>query len=164
MVGIMSCKKEMPSGPTTIFTIGKIYGGGFIFYIDSTGQHGLVVATIDQNTGAKWGSKNSYLGTTSYLFGSGKANTTAIVTGCPETGIAARIADDLVLNGYSDWFLPSSEELELMARYKYQIGGFKSTFYWSSTEVSESQAAACYFSAGIQDKDSLYPVRCIRSF
>ena len=31
--------------------IGESYGGGIVFWVDATGQHGLIAATSDQSTG-----------------------------------------------------------------------------------------------------------------
>jgi len=44
------------------------------------------------------------------------------------------LCDDLVFNGYSDWYLPSSDELNKLYLNKSAVGGFSNTFYWSSTE------------------------------
>ena len=100
--------------------IGQFYGGGIIFYLDSTGQHGLVCtpnyifgpnASYD---GQEWGCQGTLIGGTSTAIGSGAQNTALILGVCSETGIAARVCDDLVLNGYNDWFLPSIDELSMM--------------------------------------------------
>ena len=47
---------------------------------------------------------------------------------------ANKICDDLELNGYTDWYLPSKEELNKLYLNKYIIGGFSDSRYWSSTE------------------------------
>jgi hypothetical protein len=56
------------------------------------------------------------------------------MNGCSEAGIAARICGDLVLNGYSDWYLPSKDELNKLYINRVAIGGFANNYYWSSTE------------------------------
>ncbi len=137
------------SAPTTLtaqtaqtisFVIGQSYGGGIIFYIDGTGQHGLIAATSDQSTGAQWGCYQTTIVGTSTAIGTGQANTTAIVNGCNQAGIAARICNDLVLNNYDDWFLPSKDELNQMHVQKNAIGGFSYMAYWSSSEYSAGSA------------------------
>ena len=52
-----SCKKKTDNNnpATTPKVIGQNYGGGIIFYVDGTGQHGLIAAPYDQSSGALWG-------------------------------------------------------------------------------------------------------------
>ncbi|MBK6346528.1 MAG: hypothetical protein IPF68_11435 [Bacteroidales bacterium] len=45
-----------------------------------------------------------------------------ILAGCAEAGIAARICGDLVLNGFSDWYLPSIDELNKLYQNRARIG------------------------------------------
>lgn len=151
-----------------VLTIGDIYKGGIVFYLDGNGG-GLVCAQSDQSTGAKWGCRGTTIGGTGTGIGTGAANTTAIVAGCSETGIAARICDQLVLNGYNDWFLPSKDELNLM--YKNLklngFGGFAAAYYWSSSEYSSTNAWSQYFSNGYQYtniKNYTVYVRAVRAF
>ena len=37
-----------------IHYIGESYGGGIVFYVDDSGQHGLIATTSDQSAGASW--------------------------------------------------------------------------------------------------------------
>ena len=121
--------------------IGTIIEGGIVFYFDGNGG-GLVCAESDQSTNAEWGCYGTTIGGTGTAIGTGAANTAAIVAGCGEAGIAARLCNDLVLNNHDDWFLPSKYELNLM----YQnlelagIGGFAADYYWSSSESSSPYA------------------------
>ncbi len=132
----------------TTFYIGNTYAGGIIFYIEPTWQHGLVVA--DTNFGpAQWGCSNVLLGVTSTAIGSGQANTAAITAACTTPGIPARVCYDLVLNGYDDWFLPSSGELQEMANHYYQIGYLHNNLYWSSSEDGNTYYLAFGSSGGL---------------
>ena len=153
---------------TLPFAIGQSYMGGIIFYIDGTGNHGLISASSDQSAGAPWGCYNGTLisGTLTAI-GTGQANTTLIVNGCSEAGIAARICNDLVLNGYGDWFLPSKDELNLMYAQQTAIGGFGNKNYWSSSEYNVNNAWVQYFNNGAQSyyiKANTFYVRAVRVF
>ncbi|MCK9422815.1 MAG: DUF1566 domain-containing protein [Bacteroidales bacterium] len=79
-----------------------------------------------------------------------------------------RFCNDLLLNGYSDWFLPSLDELELMFQRKTIIGGFVDAFYWSSSEYDADHAWLVYFGFLGQSIDikggGPYAVRAIRAF
>jgi hypothetical protein len=155
----------------TLFMIGQSYGGGIVFWLDGTGQHGLIAATADQSTGAEWGCVGTLVGASGIGIGTGQSNTTAIVNGCSTPGIAARVCNDLELNGFTDWFLPSKDELLKMYQQKSWIPDIAdepvSPPYWSSTESQEYQGWLQYFFTGLQNdsyKGLLYGVRAIRSF
>ncbi len=127
---------------TTNYTIGQAYGGGTIFYIDGTG-HGLIAALSDQGT-VPWDLNNSggsfaVTGATDTSLGSGLKNTTAIKTTLLSAGsYAANIATQTA-NGYSDWYLPSLGELQLMYinLASAKLGNLSSSnVYWSASEYS----------------------------
>lgn len=165
---------------TQAVPVGGTYKGGIVFYVDMSGQHGLIAAPTDQNTGAEWGCYDmvDVMGTDT-LIGKGKANTEAIIAACTTPGTAAKICYDLVLNGYDDWFLPSKQELELMYSnlHKNGLGGFDNStksYYWTSSQYNigdpdqkKKLAWAKFFMAALNDglsKDYLYHVRAIRAF
>ncbi len=107
------------------------YGGGTVFYVDGTGEHGLICANSDQ-AGIQWYNGTFYItGVTATAIGTGQANTTAIIASQGNGSYAASMCDNLVLNGYDDWFLPSKDELEALAGC---VTLDNSTFYWSSSE------------------------------
>lgn len=117
------------------YSIGEFLYGGYIFYIDETGEHGLVCAQSDQSIIAPWGS-SAPSGAAGRVVGTGYKNTTDIVLGCPEDGIAAKICNGFEMNGFNDWFLPSINELFLMYTnlHSKSSGNFEDQFYWSSTQ------------------------------
>jgi hypothetical protein len=156
--------------------IGDSYQGGIIFYTyvdNSTGiMHGLIAAVSDQSTSSSWGCDGVLIGSTSSAVGSGQANTTAILNGCSDSSIAARVCDSysVTVNGitYNDWYLPSFDELSLMYSYKLIIGGFANAYYWSSSESDISTACRKFFQYGNRycnlPKTDALNIRAIRSF
>ncbi|MDD2722984.1 MAG: DUF1566 domain-containing protein [Methylovulum sp.] len=156
--------------------IGKTYQGGLIFYVDASGEHGLVAAPKDQSTGIQW-YNGSYFdtGATATAVGTGAANTSKIIKAQGAGSYAAKLAANLVLGGYDDWFLPSKDELNLMyknigpgaAAPLTNVGGFASDTYWSSSEFGSSTAWNQNFGSGVQHsylKSSAFYVRAVRAF
>ena len=148
---------------------GKTYQGGLIFYMDTVIGNGLVCAPSDQSTGAQWGCSGTSIEGTSDALYAGHANTNAIVAGCSDTGIAAKLCYDLVLNSYSDWYLPSQSELVLMYvnLYLQGHGGLSGGGYWTSTQYESLYALMKYFFNGNPfaiNKNNSLNVRAIRCF
>ena len=137
--------------------IGDSYQGGIIFWLDATGQHGLIAATADQSTGLQWyNGTDRYTGTTGNGLYAGAMNTTMIVAtqmADNQTGnFAAKVCADysVTVSGvaYGDWYLPSKYELNLLCLQKTAVGGFASAYYWSSTEYSAAGALVIHFGNG----------------
>jgi Protein of unknown function (DUF1566) len=158
--------------PPAAFTIGQAFGGGIIFYVDGTGQHGLIAATADQSIGLKW-YNNVYIVTNAsgLAIGTGASNTTGLIS-VQGSGLYAATLCRQFYNGggFSDWYLPSLFELNELFLRKNIVGGFSNSPYWSSSENSSSASAwgVDFSSPGANQNsynksNSLY-VRAIRSF
>jgi hypothetical protein len=164
-----------PTGTAVVtYTIGQAALGGTIAYIlqsgdpgyDANVQHGLVATTADIGT-AVWGCSGVPISGTSASIGTGAANTSAIVAICTTSGIAAALCQDLVQGGYSDWYLPSRDEMTKLCLNKVAIGGLAAANYWSSTETSVNNASRQRMSdcvATALAKTTTYSVRPVRSF
>jgi hypothetical protein len=156
--------------------IGESYQGGIIFWLDATGQHGLIASTADQSTGIQWyNGSNRLTGTTGDGLYAGEINTALIlatqIADNPAGNFAAKVcADYSVSDGgvtYGDWYLPSKYELNLLYQQKAAIGGFANDYYWSSTESGTGFAWLQNFSNGVQsspNKSSTNYVRAVRAF
>ena len=160
-------------------------GGGIVFYVDlnrPAGSRYFEAACVgwqndcDGTTAdplAEWGCNGTLIsGAGGHAIGTGEQNTADIVTGCPTPGVAAHLANDLVLGGQTDWFLPSKDELNEMFTNLHSpvtpLGGFSTdVFYLSSSEDDDASAFAQRFDDGVQDnrsKGTTYYVRPVRVF
>ena len=159
------------------YEIGKAGpAGGIVFYVTDGGLHGLEAARSDQSTGVQWGCFATEIGATGTAVGTGSLNTDKILQVCLTGGIAAKLAADYSLNGYTDWFLPSKDTLNQMY---FNIGPgapppltnvgrfYAGDNYWSSSETYSVFAWDQYFLNGYQDtdgKDNTFSVRAVRAF
>ena len=159
--------------------IGKNHEGGRIFWIDETGKHGLIAATVDQSQkGISWNPGPAVVtGASGDIIYDGQKNTEKIIrVQGDHAQYAARLCKDFSITvnkiTYNDWYLPSRYELNLLFRQRTIIGGFNTSngIYWSSTETMKEQGSMAWeqeFRFGSQqedDKDLPNQVRCIRKF
>jgi hypothetical protein len=159
------------STPVVTYAIGDTGpAGGIVFYITDGGLHGLEAARKDRSLGAPWCTAATYISGTGTIIGTGAFNTALISARCSEAGSAPTLADAYALNGYNDWFLPSLAELKELYGQRGVVGGFVSTYYWSS---SQDGSLAWYvpFNAGRYNgaqlsylKDWSIGVRAVRAF
>jgi hypothetical protein len=155
---------------TITYYMGQHVGGGVVFYIDPSGQHGLISSETDQQGFFPYGCNTDTIpGANGTAIGTGETNTSAILAVCPSPGIAARVCDTSTTGGYTDWFLPSRDELDTMYVHRDTIGGFNLFYYWSSTEQSIPGAWLVDFNASIPNegwanKNRYIYLRCIRKF
>jgi hypothetical protein len=101
-----------------------------------------VSAKSDQSTSQVWGNiTHLAIGTTGTAIGTGLTNTNAIVAQSGHTSSAAQVRLDYSDGTYSDWFLPSKDEINLMVRKLKVIGvgGFADNGYWSSSEKYDNR-------------------------
>ena len=155
--------------------IGEFKYGGVIFWINAAGNEGLVCSVTDQSSGVQWYNGMSILtNANGSSINTGQANTNAIVNAQGVGVYAAKICDDLNLNGYNDWFLPSHDELEEMHGNKSIIDNvslansgtiIQAMTYWTSTESAIHAADTYSFtstSTPADFKSALHRVRAVR--
>ncbi|MDR0313993.1 MAG: hypothetical protein LBI14_10390, partial [Treponema sp.] len=124
--------------------------GGLIFYDKGNNSNGwryLEAAPMEIEFQAPWsvrlGSVLNMVNNTRSDIGSGKQNTQLIVEKLRQVGgewdSAAIKIVELEFNGFSDWFLPSSGELDQMYGNlkRRNLGDFTDGWYWSSTEYRQ---------------------------
>ena len=176
-----ACEEDTPlpapnNNNNSALAIGDTHQGGIVFYLDGNGG-GLITSPTDQSV-ETWGCYGTLIsGADGTAIGTGAQNTIDIEAGCTTPAIAADICANLTLNGYSDWFLPSFDELnemyvrigqgsETLFPFLGNIGGFAETEYWSSSE-SGLDALRIKFQdgwSGIASKYAPKKVHAIRAF
>ena len=177
-----------PKGPTGTpgnggFThyVGEKFGGGVVYHVykDASGaEHGLIVSITNQGVNKTWSNviNSPTNGKSSH---NGLANSNAVVAQTGHLSSAARLCLNFVSGGFSDWYLPSKLELQMIAKNLYNINKSLSTisgaselfvpqdnYYWSSTEYTLETAwrlyAGCYLKT--ISKANFASVRAIRAF
>jgi len=99
--------------------IGAAYQGGYYAgQISTSGNgiatHNLVIGPVSsaENSARKWNTGgNSVVGSASVI--DGPANTAAQIAGYGTDSEAATFCDDLTIGGFSDWYMPAKNELEV---------------------------------------------------
>lgn len=164
--------------PTTLAT-GP--AGGYVIYDDGSGG-GIEMAPydltfIDNQNGYEdlswwyeWGCFSTSIPGTSSALGSGANNSALILSGCGSDNIAARACSEYSYGGFSDWYLPSKDEIILMDSLIQDkgYGSISKTYdYWTSTEYTSTNAYGYSFSEetfSAFSKHSTLRVRPVRSF
>ena len=97
--------------------VGDLYEGGVVFHIDDVNNKVYVCALVDtyiaypSTTSFAYGCGGTDVSADGTAIGTGQANTAAILANCSESPTAAT-STQWTQNGYSDWFLPSKDELD----------------------------------------------------
>lgn len=168
--------------------VGENYGGGIVFWVDETGEHGLIASTEDLGS-FKWETNSPY-----YPFrdgiGAGMFNAQFAIIEWVFTGWEHEIVQNALSicafyngGGYGDWYLPSKYELNLLYSQKEALGmentipdPFGLHVYWSSTHILHSNINEIWvqdFTTGNQYSDGffapdlgpqLHNVRAVRAF
>jgi len=133
--------------------------GGIVFYDKGTVSDGwryLEAAPVENEFTSCWGAgsfiEKSELAAkgTDTAIGSGRINTERIAAGVKETDCAAKRCIKLKINKYTDWFIPSKDELDLIYKNlkKKKLGGFSDENFWSSSLNDKGQVWAMNFGKG----------------
>lgn len=158
-------------GSSNDFYLGQDTLGGIVFYIyigSDGNQHGLIVNKNEST--AQWQSSGTTTNATRSWDG---AYNTGLMTSSP----AADYVNGLTDGGFTDWYLPSIDELSILwlnrfhANNALNAGGFtllsNTVLYWSSTEDSATDALCFLFNRGYSSsygKSYTYSVRAVRAF
>lgn len=168
-------------GDVVIFTalaIGQAYKGGIVAYIYERADPGFIdgechglIATKNDFSALPWRADDDLItGSVATPLGSGADNTERIVNVYGFKPLGPRYAASYCLylgeGDYEDWFLPSKDELNKLYLNRLAIGQFVASYYWSSSEVSNT-AWIQNFTTGVQStyaKAGVFQLRPIRYF
>jgi hypothetical protein len=189
-IGGQTCVLALNISPVP--ALGVNYQGGKIIYIYQPGDsgfiqgeiHGLIIpvsaiSTTPTNLNNSWGAFiygefgciGTFIGNTSGALGSGQSNTNAINLICSSGLSAAQKCDTLSIEGFSDWFLPSKNEVSLIYQNYSAVGGVypsQSQGVWCSTEVNANNGWVCSFDGSGNwislPKNYVFNVKPLRKF
>jgi hypothetical protein len=123
-------------------------GGGIVFYVSTSAFDGSADSTC--------GSTCRYLEAAPNTWSGGLADPLQIWS----EALDAALGYTRTVSGtsYTDWFLPSKDELNSLYLAKTTVGGFVLDYYWSSTVNSGTTAWSQLFSDGRQNALDRFPV------
>jgi hypothetical protein len=158
---------------TTLPTGQTSSSGGIVFFdkgFYSDGWRYLEISPSEVGN-APMGCNGTATPGTSQSVGSGQSNTNLIISTCSTIGIAARACDNYELNGFTDWYLPSRYDLNLVRYNLYEngVGNIPYIVYWSSSIASgtanawQVQMGGAFVSSERNKLDAI-PFRAARSF
>lgn len=148
--------------------VGDVIGGGIVFWVDTNKAHGYIasktnVGTATEQFGPEVDPSNA--AGTSQTMGSGKSNSQKVaakmaqlrsINDWPEwrtVKIAAELCEEFSITEnnltYTDWFLPSREELIELFKAKNVLASkgypIPANNYWSSSEADGNSGWAAYY-------------------
>jgi len=153
-----------------------LYHNSFKFVISPSGCNAIADSCdndflIDDNIDLAWENPNSasFSGASSTSYG--LENILVLDPQVNTQFEAAKYCDDLVINGFDDWYLPAVDEIEAIGQTPafYFFNFPEDDKYWSSTESSVTSTDAFLLVTSVRVvsenvKDFPYKVRCVRKF
>jgi hypothetical protein len=153
-------------------------GGGYIFYdkqIVSNGWRYLEVARDDYASPVPFGCTTTNISGTLTSLGAALNNTNALVNGCAALNTPARLCNDAIINGLSDWVLPSKDDFQAIYQniHLAGLGGFINNNgsqwnrYWTSSQINSNLVWAHDFTPYYQQivlKSDQAKIRPVRQF
>jgi len=137
----------------TVYQVGDIAMGGVIFYVDETGQHGLIVALENIND-KPWSTSKNLTNAVGRGYYAGEMNTLLIAASEASHSSHTFAAGSCIWYSrnfegteYGDWYLPSVKELQEIYSQKavlnVSLGAYElisEGLHWSSEEFETDQA------------------------
>jgi hypothetical protein len=159
--------------------IGEEFDGGVVFHVyrDSLGvEHGLICSIVDQSNSSPYSDiDTTSIGASTTWNGNTNTNLMSIQLG---VSLGAWLdCSDYSYDGFTDWYLPSIDELSLLSTNRFNVNKTLSTIgaatqvvndgYWSSTEYNSTEAIFFgFYTQQVSNLGKYYTlnVRAIRQF
>ena len=168
----LSCKKEQTPAP---LKIGDFHQGGYVFYLDSTSEHGMVMAPPETEQSLQWGCYGILMDfgnpNITAEFGWGEYCTSRMVIKCNEPYAAGRYCYNLESGGFKDWFMPNLREWLVAYNNAGTVVGLNlkpNISYWVAYEADANRGTSLNSSnlsiGHFEIKTNLNLVRAVRKF
>ena len=162
-VGGVSDQWDVTTGAPACTVIGDVCADGSIF----AGDTNMYVTDANQSAAIQWATRaQTNSGARSNT--DGAANQAWIVANRNLSQYPAfQLCETLDRHGHMDWYLPAVNELHHLYTNKDAIGGFTTSWYWSSAEMNASNSRRQRFSDGLHNPNNKTTfngngVRCVR--
>lgn len=161
------------------YWVGQSYGGGVIFhtYRDANNvEHGLICSIVDQSNSSTYSNiDNQSIGASTTW--DGQTNTNLMAAQTSASSGAWKFANDYSYGGFTDWYLPSIDELHILSNNRFNVNKTLSTIvgsnqlldldYWSSSQFNNTNSYYFDFQFNNRNfdlKNEIFSVRAIRQF
>jgi hypothetical protein len=165
--------------------VGELFGGGIVAAVWKINgvEHGLIASLNDLTEGQIWSNVDTIaIGASAQSAVNGHINTKSIIGQTGANNTAAGLCDTYTKDDFSDWYLPSTWEMNQLYNSALQINivleadgdpstiGFefiKNPYYWSSTEYFNTKSWLQNFLIGSTYNDfksTAYRIRAVRKF
>ena len=141
--------------------VGDFYGGGIIVsaWKYPSNAFNYLIMSLEDISASVWSNISSGLANATSEH-SGISNTVAIKSQISHTTSAAKLCDDYVGGGFTDWYLPSITELNYGFNTSQIVDSVLGTdklteSYWTSTEIDSTKAYSYSFSSNVDKKTSI---------
>lgn len=130
--------------------------------LESVQVNGYTLYIHPSNSGTiAWGKNNETTGATNQNDGKANTDKISLLSG----NYAAKVCNNLVSEGFNDWYLPAKTEMEAIKQNAGSLTTVSSSAYWTSTEATAQTAFWVTFVSGPPPnniKTATADCRCVR--
>ncbi len=168
------CEKTVPFVVPDL-VVGQPYQGGYIVHINGNGTSGYILADKDASSSITWCKPGSdFCDSLMYGLNDGEAGTNQLVQMMGSGSYAAKVCQDFSYGGYSDWYLPSHYEWNLVLKKMYNWNILMKPLdlygsFWSCSPSGTTQATRDFYTqsssgSGPISRSASIQARAMRKF